>query len=58
MRTVQVDIPTRIVDLTENTIKDNSRFFDNIEDVPTRRIHDGIIKYHESEKIYLVRRKT
>ena len=36
---------TRVVDLTENTIKDNSRFFNDLKDVPTH-VHDGFIKYH------------
>ena len=45
---------TRIVDLTENTIKDNSRFFDNIEDVPTKAYTMGLSSIMGSEKIYLV----
>ena len=34
------DSETRIVDLTENTIKDNSRFFYDISEVPTQRDRD------------------
>ena len=45
---------TRIVDLTENTIKDNSRFFDNIEDVPTKAYTMGLSSIMGAEKIYLV----
>ena len=45
---------TRIVDLTENTIKDNSRFFDNIEDVPTKAYTMGLSSIMGTEKIYLV----
>ena len=45
---------TRIVDLTENTIKDNSRFFDNIKDVPTQAYTMGLSSIMSAEKIYLV----
>jgi len=45
---------TRIVDLTENTIKDNSRFFENIEDVPTQAYTMGMSSILGAEKIYLV----
>ena len=45
---------TRIVDLTENTITDNSRFFDNIEDVPTQAYTMGLSSILSAEKIYLV----
>ena len=45
---------TRIVDLTENTIKDNSRFFENIEDVPTQAYTMGMSSIMGAEKIYLV----
>ena len=45
---------TRIVDLTENTIKDNSRFFENIEDVPTQAYTMGLSSIMSAEKIYLV----
>ena len=45
---------TRIVDLTENTIKDNSRFFDNIKDVPTQAYTMGLSSIMGADKIYLV----
>ena len=45
---------TRIVDLTENTIKDNSRFFENIKDVPTQAYTMGLSSIMEAEEIYLV----
>jgi glucosamine-6-phosphate deaminase len=45
---------TRVVDLTENTIKDNSRFFDSIDEVPTRAITMGIESIMKSKRIYLV----
>ncbi|HLS52923.1 MAG TPA: glucosamine-6-phosphate deaminase, partial [Tissierellaceae bacterium] len=34
---------TSVVDLTENTIKDNSRFFDSIDEVPKTAITMGIV---------------
>jgi len=45
---------TRLVDLTENTIKDNSRFFDDVEDVPTQAYTMGLSSIMSAEKIYLV----
>ena len=45
---------TRVVDLSEQTIKDNSRFFDSIEDVPTQAITMGLGTIMESKKIILV----
>ncbi len=36
------DSLTHVVNLTENTIKDNSRFFDSIEDVPKQATTMGI----------------
>lgn len=33
---------TQVVDLTDVTIKDNSRFFDKVEDVPTRALSMGL----------------
>ena len=38
----------------ENTIKDNSRFFENIEDVPTQAYTMGMSSIMGAEKIYLV----
>ena len=45
---------TRIVDLTENTIKDNSRFFDNIDDVPTQAYTMGVSSIMGAKRIYLM----
>ena len=48
------DSVTRIVDLTENTIKDNSRFFNSIDEVPTQARTMGIETIMKSKRIYLV----
>jgi len=45
---------TRVVDLTENTIKDNSRFFTSSKDVPTKAISMGIGTILESKHAVLV----
>ena len=45
---------TRVVDLTEQTIKDNSRFFDSIDDVPKQAITMGLGTIMESKKIILM----
>jgi len=45
---------TRVVNLSEQTIKDNSRFFDSIEDVPTQAITMGLGTIMESKKIILI----
>ena len=45
---------TRIVDLTENTIKDNSRFFDSIDEVPTQAMTMGIDTIMKAKTIYLI----
>ena len=45
---------TRVVNLDEQTIKDNSRFFDSIEDVPTQAITMGLGTIKESKKIVLM----
>ena len=50
------DSKTRIVNLTENTIKDNSRFFDSIEEVPTHARTMGIETIMKAKRIYLVAR--
>ena len=50
------DSITRIVDLTENTIKDNSRFFDSIDEVPTQARTMGIDTIMRSKEIYLIAR--
>ena len=48
------DSRTRVVHLDEQTIQDNSRFFDSIDDVPTRAITMGLGTIMESEKIVLM----
>tara|TARA_Y100000361_G_scaffold140289_1_gene144240 strand:- start:489 stop:731 length:243 start_codon:yes stop_codon:yes gene_type:complete len=40
--------------LTENTIKDNSRFFNDLKDVPTQAYTMGLSSIMEAEEIYLV----
>jgi glucosamine-6-phosphate deaminase len=45
---------TRMVDLSEETIKDNSRFFDNINDVPRQALTMGIGTILETKEIILV----
>ena len=48
------DSKTHMVDLTENTIKDNSRFFNSIDEVPTQARTMGIGTIMKSKEIYLV----
>jgi len=48
------DSRTHIVDLDNQTIKDNSRFFDNIDDVPKKAITMGIGTILEAKKIVLI----
>jgi len=45
---------TRAVDLTEETIRDNARFFESLDDVPKRAITMGIGTILESEKILML----
>lgn len=45
---------TRMVSLTANTIKDNSRFFKRVQDVPTKAISMGIGTVLRSKKILLL----
>ncbi|SHJ97485.1 glucosamine-6-phosphate deaminase [Paramaledivibacter caminithermalis] len=45
---------THIVELDQQTIKDNSRFFDTIEDVPTKAISMGIKTIMRARKIVLL----
>ena len=45
---------TRVVDLSEQTIQDNSRFFDSIDNVPKQAITMGLGTIMESKKIILV----
>lgn len=46
--------PTHVVTLTESTIKANSRFFEKIEDVPTKAISMGIAGIMKAKKVLLV----
>ncbi len=45
---------THVVDLTENTIKDNARFFNSIDEVPTQAISMGIKNVMNSKAILLI----
>ncbi|MFP4056649.1 MAG: glucosamine-6-phosphate deaminase [Candidatus Brocadiia bacterium] len=45
---------TRAVELTESTIQDNSRFFDSIDEVPTRAITMGIGTIMEAERLLML----
>lgn len=45
---------THVVELKENTIKDNSRFFNKIEEVPSQAITLGIRSIMEAKKILLI----
>ena len=48
------DSRTRVVSLSEQTIKDNSRFFDNINDVPKQAITMGLGTIVDSKRIVLM----
>jgi len=48
------DSETRMVDLTEETIKDNSRFFPTIDDVPKRAITMGLKPIMSSKRIIIM----
>jgi glucosamine-6-phosphate deaminase len=45
---------TRLVNLTEQTIKDNARFFDSIEEVPTQAYTMGLDTIMKSREILLI----
>jgi glucosamine-6-phosphate deaminase len=45
---------TRVVDLSEQTIQDNSKYFDSIDDVPKQAITMGLGTIMESKKIILM----
>lgn len=45
---------TRVVDLDEQTIQDNSRFFDSVDDVPKQAITMGLKTIMSSKKIVLM----
>lgn len=48
------DSRTRVVDLTENTVKDNARFFQDESEVPRKAITMGIGTILEAKKIVLL----
>lgn len=48
------DGKTSVVNLSKKTIEDNSRFFDDINDVPTRAISMGISEIFSARKIVLL----
>ena len=48
------DSLTRKVELTDNTRKDNSRFFDSMDDVPTHAYSMGIESIMRAKQIYLL----
>ncbi|MBQ7097415.1 MAG: glucosamine-6-phosphate deaminase [Clostridia bacterium] len=45
---------THLTDLTDNTIQANSRFFDKIEDVPTKALTMGIASILKSKRIIIL----
>jgi len=45
---------TRVVDLDKQTIEDNSRFFDSIEEVPTQAVTMGLETIMKSKEILLI----
>ena len=48
------DSTTHIVELAESTIKDNSRLFNDISEVPTKAITMGIANIMNAKKIIVV----
>lgn len=48
------DTTTHVVELTESTINANKRYFDKVEDVPTRALSMGIASIMQSKKIILI----
>ena len=48
------DSLTHIVELKESTIKDNSRFFKSIDDVPTKAISMGLKSIMNARRIILI----
>ena len=45
---------THITNLTKKTIKDNSRFFENVNEVPTKAITMGLQSILNAKEIYLI----
>ena len=52
--TINFEKGTHLVELEESTIEANSRFFDNIEDVPKKAITLGVGSIFKSKKIMLI----
>lgn len=52
------DSRTRVVDLDEQTIKDNSRFFASIDEVPRKAISMGMATILEAKEIVLLANKA
>lgn len=50
----KLNVTTHLVDLTEKTINDNSRFFDDAEDVPRKALSVGIATIMKAGKIILL----
>ncbi|MDY6066005.1 MAG: glucosamine-6-phosphate deaminase [Finegoldia sp.] len=50
----QLNVNTGIVDLTESTIEANKRFFNSVDEVPTRAISMGLGGIFNAEKIILL----
>lgn len=48
------DSVTHVIDLTEKTIADNARFFEKMEDVPTKAITMGIANIMAAESIIIL----
>lgn len=48
------DSRTRVIDLNERTIKDNSRFFNSMDEVPKKAITMGVATISEAKKIVLL----
>ncbi len=49
-----LNIKTGLINLTENTIRDNSRFFKNKEDMPKKAISMGIASIMKAKKVVLL----
>ena len=49
-----LNIRTSLINLTENTIRDNSRFFESKRDMPTKAISMGIVSIMKAKKIVLL----
>ena len=50
----RLSLGTTVVELTQGTIQDNSRFFDHVKDVPTKAITMGIGNIMKARKIILL----